>query len=178
MRNRQSSLILMSIICVLGLLLAGCGDDNSPVASEGVDSDQSEGSNSATQVVANISQLLVGVKSLEHLAWGSIAIVHGRVGEVFPSERYPAEDGPLGTATPQDFYDARVHTDYRIDVIGTYRGPASESVIVRQSVGTIDNYTLVNDAAIDLKVGDEAVLFLIPDLQGGDWLFFYGGRQG
>lgn len=115
-----------------------------------------------------------------HLAWASNWIVRGKVAQQLPSQRFPAENGPLGTETPQEYYDTQTCTDYTFKVEQVFRGKDTESVTVRRIGGTVDPVTVTSDDQPELRVDDELVLFLIPpdDSQPGNALWVTGDQQG
>lgn len=130
---------------------------------------------------ASVSVLAVAISDMRELTWASSEIVHGTVAEKLPSERFPAVDGPLGTMTPQNYYDLQIYTDYVIDVDQVFRGAPTKTVTLREQGGQVDGVVLDATAQYpELHVGDDLVLFLVhgyPE-KSGDALWATGVSQG
>lgn len=113
---------------------------------------------------ASVIGLEVGRRDMRDLTWTSSLIVHGTVSEKLPAARFPAVDGPLGTMTPQNYYDTQIYTDYVIDVDQVYRGSDVDQTTLRELGGRVDDVELDAPQFPELHPGDELVLFLIPDV--------------
>lgn len=167
------------VALLLYLVIAGCGSQggsqDGPATTPFKTSDIVGASDTIT-----LHPSVIGLGDLPHLIWSSFVIVRGQVTEELPADRYPAENRPLGTETPDYVYDQRIYTDYRVDVLATYRGRSVDTVTIRQLGGTVGELTVRNDAAVDMKSGDEAVFFLIPSTNPAskDVLWLLGGAQG
>jgi hypothetical protein len=122
----------------------------------------------------------VGIRDMRELAWVSSLIVHGTIAEKLPSQRFPAVDGPLGTMTPQDYYDLNIYTDYVIAVDQVFRGNPTDRVTLRQAGGRVGDTELVAENSPELHPGDDLVLFLTPDYpdRPGDAFWPTGAEQG
>jgi hypothetical protein len=105
----------------------------------------------------------VGIRDMRELAWVSSLIVHGTIAEKLPSQRFPAVDGPLGTMTPQDYYDLQIYTDYVINVDRVFRGADVDQMTLRELGGRVDDVVLDAPQYPELHPGDDLVLFLTPD---------------
>ena len=122
------------------------------------------------RVVIGMSGSVEGMPDLAHLTWTANAIVRGRVIATLPSQQYPTDQG---------YADNQIYTDYIVQVIATFRGPAQTSVTVRRYGGTVGDTSLVNTAEPELRVGDEAVVFLAASTSQSDTsLWLNGGAQG
>jgi hypothetical protein len=131
-------------------------------------------------VLQTIEGATIGYRDLRELTWASNWIVRGRVVKVLPSQRFSAETGPLGTQTPQQVLDARIYTDYIVAVDEVFRGTPRDTIVVRQSGGTIGSITVESPEDPELRVGDEWIFFLVPPDwdQPGDPLWTTGVGQG
>ncbi|HVX29485.1 MAG TPA: hypothetical protein VHA53_03315, partial [Nitrolancea sp.] len=122
----------------------------------------------------------VGIPDMRDLVWVSTLIVHGTIAEKLPSQRFPAVDGPLGTMTPQNYYDTHIYTDYVIAVDQVFRGNPTDRVTLRQVGGRVGDAELVSTNDPELHPGDDLVLFLTPDYPDspGDAFWPAGDFQG
>lgn len=169
--NRLGVLVLAALLVIAG---AACGSDQSRPE------EQVNATSTPKPVVHTIEGATVGYSDLSALTWASNWIVRGRVVKVLPSQRFPAEMGPLGSQTPQEVLDAWIYTDYVIAVDEVYRGTPRDTIVVRQSGGTIGSITVESPEDPELRVGDEWVFFLKPPTwnQPGDPLWTTGVGQG
>lgn len=170
--SAHRSLFTVCILLCMAVVVSGCRSDTDPSASPpSAATPNTDPTAASTPATSSIFPLLIAVKDLEQLAWGSVAVLHGRVTAVESIAEHPlAADEPPGADG--------IFTDYRVEVIALYRGQPATSVTVRQMGGTVGNHTVINQAAVDMAVGDEAVFFLLPDLQSDAWMFLFGGPQG
>ena len=122
----------------------------------------------------------VAIPDMRELVWVSTLIVHGTIAEKLPSQRFPAVDGPLGTMTPQGYYDLNIYTDYVIAVDRVFRGNPTDRVTLRQLGGRVGDTELVSANSPELHPGDDLVLFLTPDYpeRPGDAIWPTGAEQG
>ncbi|HEX7101399.1 MAG TPA: hypothetical protein VF201_02030 [Nitrolancea sp.] len=122
----------------------------------------------------------VAIPNMRDLVWASTLIVHGTITEKLPSQRFPAVDGPLGTMTPQNYYDMHIYTDYVIAVDQVFRGNPTDRVTLRQVGGRVGDTELVSANSPELHPGDDLVLFLTPDYpdRPGDAFWPTGAEQG
>jgi len=115
-------------------------------------------------LMSSVSGLEVARRDMRELTWTSSLIVHGTVAEKLPAARFPAVDGPLGTMTPQNYYDLQIYTDYVIDVDQVFRGADVDQMTLRQMGGRVGDVELDASANFpELHPGDDLVLFLTPD---------------
>jgi hypothetical protein len=112
---------------------------------------------------ATLTGLEVALRDMRDLTWVSSLIVHGTVAEKLPAARFPAVDGPLGTMTPQNYYDTQIYTDYVIDVDQVFRGADVDQTTLREMGGRVDDVELDAPQYPELHPGDDLVLFLTPD---------------
>ena len=121
--------------------------------------------NDATPTIATatiMDILVVALRDMRDLTWGSSMIVHGTVVEKLPSAHLPALNGPLGTETPQGYYDTQIYTDYVINVDQVFRGVAPDNITLREMGGQINGVSLdATSQYPDLQTGDDLVLFLV-----------------
>jgi hypothetical protein len=134
----------------------------------------------ATPVAVAVIGDPIGIPDMRDLVWVSTLIVHGTIAEKLPSQRFPAVDGPLGTMTPQDYYDTQLYTDYVIDVDEVFRGNSIDHVTLRQEGGRVGDTEVVSVNSPELHPGDDLVLFLTPDYpeRPGDAFWATGAEQG
>lgn len=177
--RRRPSLTYVPVILVVAsvLAVAGCGRP-SPGTTPPPASGTVTGTHAVTQV--GLHTLTVALPSIRYLTWPSVLIVQGRVEKVLPAQPFPAENGPLGTLTPKQYYDTQVYTDYVVAVEKVFRGGPVETVTVRQMGGTVGSVSLNADGYPHMTVGDEFLLFLIPPStpQPGNALWAAGDAQG
>ncbi len=169
--NRLGALVLAALLIIAG---AACGSDQARPE------EQVNATSTPKQVVHTIEGATIGYSDLDALTWASNWIVRGRVVEVLPPQRFPAEMGPLGSQTPREVLDAWIYTDYVIAVDDVYRGAPRDTIVVRQSGGTIGSITVESPEDAELRVGDEWIFFLVPPDwdQPGDALWTTGVGQG
>lgn len=122
-----------------------------------------------------VSAAIAMYDSVEQLAWLSHEIVVGTVVEEFP----PAWDDPPDV----EFSPAPIiYTDYLVQVDQRFRGGAGETLRVRQPGGQIGSCMQSYEPQVPLTVGEQAVLFLIPQEHHGadapEAYVVFGGPQG
>lgn len=169
--NRLRVLALAAILVIAG---AACGSgQNRP-------EEQVNATSTPEPVTHIVGGATIGYRDLRELIWASNWIVRGRVVEALPPQRFSAETGPLGAQTPQQVLDARIYTDYVIAVDEVFRGTPRDTIVVRQSGGTIGSITVESPEDPELRVGDEWIFFLVPPDwdQPGDPLWTTGVGQG
>lgn len=114
-----------------------------------------------------------------HLSWSSTAIVRGTVIEELVPQHVifddPNRDPQIPISDPSEIY-----TEYVVRIDDIYRGMVADTLKIRRQGGTIDNVTVINESEAELRVGLEAVFFLIPmpEPYAGDFLVLAGGPQG
>lgn len=179
---RPSKRCGLALVIVVGVASVACGAAQAPRA-DSPSSETTVGSSaspSASQVHVTGAASFPDIRDLRHLVWASNWIVRGRVVEERPAQRFPAENGPLGDQTPQEYYDTQIYTDYVLAVDQVFRGHPRDTIVVRRMGGTVDSVTLTSEGQPELRVGDDVVVFLVPpaEPQPGDGLWETGGPQG
>lgn len=179
---KASKLRGLALVIVAVVASVACGEAQTPLVNSSSTGATvgSSASPSTDPVGVGVTTTFVNFPDLHHLVWASNWIVRGRVIEERPAQRFPAENGPLGAQTPQQYYDTQIYTDYVLAVDQVFRGYPRDTIVVRRMGGTVGSVTLTNESQPELHVGDDLMVFLVPPErpQPGDGLWETGGLQG